>query len=144
MSADQFPIDNIVVTLKTADVEDAGANGDVYLQMVGREFCLARPDIVDRARGAEDRYRLGKNANIAHPLRNDPRKLILRSATAYPVGLRFEPADTEDDWKLEGATAKVTGEDGLSIRFVIPRGGNTNLWLGTRYGLRVSLKIVDD
>lgn len=141
MSLDQEPLDQIVVTLRTGNVAGAETNGEVYLSLGGREFNLKRPNHDDRARGATDTYRLGRDANISNKERNDPRKLRFGSYGFYPVGLRFEPQATTpqpDDWNLANARVVVKLEEGSTEEYELEE-SLRNLWLGFHSGLSVAL-----
>jgi hypothetical protein len=141
MSIDLEPLDQIVVTLRTGNVTGADTNGEVYLSLGGREFNLKIPNHDDRAQGETDTYRLGRDANIEHKERNDPRKLRFGSYSFYPVGLRFEPQATTpqpDDWNLANARVVVTIGEGSSEEYELEE-GLRHLWLGFHSGLTVTL-----
>lgn len=142
MGLDQEPLDQIVVTLRTGNVDGAGTNGEVYLSLGGREFNLKRPHPHDdRARGATDTYRLGRDANIENKERNDPRKLTFFSSSFYPVGLRFEPRQATpepDDWNLANARVVVNLGEGSSEEYLLDE-ELKGTWLGLHSGLTVAL-----
>jgi hypothetical protein len=141
MGLDQEPLDQVTVTLRTGNVPGAGTDGEVYLSLGGREFNLKIPNHDDRAPGKLDTYRLGRGANIEHPDRNDPRKILFGSYGFYPVGLRFQPVATTpqpDDWNLADARVVVKLGEGSSEEWVLEE-ALRNLWLGVRSGLFVAL-----
>jgi hypothetical protein len=141
MSIDLEPLDQIVVTLRTGNVAGAETDGQVYLSLGGREFNLKRPDHDDRAQGATDTYRLGRDANVENKERNDPRKLLFGAYSFYPVGLRFEPQATTpqpDDWNLANARVVVKIGEGSTEEWVLEE-GLRQLWLGFHSGLTVAL-----
>jgi hypothetical protein len=143
MGLDQEPLDQIVVTLRTGAIAGASTDGQVYLSLGGREFNLKIPgDHDDRAQGATDIYRLGRDANIEHKERNDPRKLTYSSSTSHPVGLRFEPqagTPQPDDWNLANAKVVVKLGEGSSEEYLLDA-GLKGVWLGFHSGLTVALR----
>jgi hypothetical protein len=133
----------IDVELKTGTAADAGTNGQVFLGLGGREFNLDLPG-GDREKGQVDTYRLGDTANILNKERNDPREgggypLKMEDLFNFPVYLRFQGNDQNDDWNLESVTVKVTSSDpddefGPELTWQRLVGPEFNLWLGSKSG----------
>jgi hypothetical protein len=140
-------IETIFVRLMTVHGPTSGTDGDVYLGICGREFFIdSKKD--DFESGQDRTYILGKEPSplptgidivpVSHPFPNDPRKpykLKTENLYKYPVYIRFEPEDRDDEWALEFVSV-----------FVNPRGGepffnyealeppDEALFLGTHWG----------
>jgi hypothetical protein len=121
-------IKSFSATIQTANVENAGTDGDVYLGICGREFYLDS-SADDFERGSNRTYKFGDGANILNKDLNDPRKPQLRSEdlNKFPVYIRFEPSGESPDWNLTFVNVEIAGT-GYGISF--PRG----LWLGRTAG----------
>ena len=70
-------IQKIVFRIRTANIEDAGTDGEVYVGFCGREFHIGT-SYEDFERDAERTYSAGISAvagevNVSNPTLNDPR-----------------------------------------------------------------------
>jgi PLAT/LH2 domain len=101
-------IQKIVFRIRTADIEDAGTDGEVYVGFCGREFHIGT-SYEDFERGAERSYSAGMSAvagevNVNNPTLNNPRAFPLLNSediSLYPVYVRFEPVGRYDHWCLQ-------------------------------------------
>jgi hypothetical protein len=101
-------IQKIVFRIRTADIEDAGTDGEVYVGFCGREFHIGT-SYEDFERGAERSYSVGMIAvagevNVNNPTLNNPRAFALLNSediSLYPVYVRFEPVGRYDHWCLQ-------------------------------------------
>jgi hypothetical protein len=101
-------IQKIVFRIRTADIEDAGTDGEVYVGFCGREFHIGT-SYEDFERGAERSYSAGMNAetgevNVSNPTLNNPSALPpldSEDIRLYPVYVRFEPVGRYDHWSLQ-------------------------------------------
>jgi hypothetical protein len=101
-------IQKIVFRIRTADIEDAGTDGEVYVGFCGREFHVGT-SYEDFERGAERSYSAGTSAvagevNVNNPTLNNPRSfppLDSEDISLYPVYVRFEPVGRYDHWCLQ-------------------------------------------
>ncbi|MFF3350400.1 hypothetical protein [Streptomyces sp. NPDC002779] len=95
-------ITKITVQLVTAADPGAGTGGFVYAGVAGREFHVdsTRNDFEP---GDNYAYIFGDSANVLDAARNDPRlpRLETIDADRFPVYLRFEGNDNDDDWCLD-------------------------------------------
>lgn len=128
------------VLVKTADVENAGTDGDVYLGLCGREFFLDS-SANDFERGSSHTYILGNGANVNNDSENDPRQqnLFSEEVEKYPVYLRLSPLGNNSAWKLEQAIVTLNGSEFLrwdTRGLVFPDRG---IWLGRTSGLVVHI-----
>jgi hypothetical protein len=136
-------ITNIDVLIQTGDREGAGTDGDVYAGVAGREFYLDTEGD-DFERGSRFFYRLGDRGEfnerpLVNPGGNDPRKqeLVAEEVDNYPIYIRFEPQDRDDNWNLELAVIGINRDvDRLYDSLEIAPSG---IWLGTRFGLVLHL-----
>ncbi|MFI2238656.1 hypothetical protein [Streptomyces chrestomyceticus] len=138
-------ITRIDVRLLTANAEGAGTHGWVFLDIAGREFHIdsTRNDF---EAGDDYTYTFGTDANVLEPTRNDPRYPLLTTddLDRYPVRLRFEPNDNNDDWALDRVVVHVNPNSDSAARFdnpvLIGTGENKRIWLGRRFGKAVRLR----
>ena len=73
-------IQKIVIRIRTADIEDAGTDGEVYVGFCGREFHVGT-SYEDFERGAERSYSAGMSAvegevNVNNPTLNNPEPFL--------------------------------------------------------------------
>ena len=109
-------IQKIVFRIRTADIENAGTDGEVYLGFCGREFHVGT-SYEDFERGAERNYSAGMSAvagevDLHDPTLNDPRnfpRLDSEDIKQYPVYVRFEPVGRYDDWCLQYISISAAG-----------------------------------
>jgi len=139
-------IGRITVTISTGDLDGASTNGRVYLGIGGREFRIDKPGNQFQ-KGDTDFFTIGDGSNIEFsdfnnlPIigdNNSPR-IEFETLSNYPVYIRFEPQDNEDNWNVEDVKVQVTqyNDDPLvatsNKRMFIDLG--SNIWLGKRSGL---------
>jgi len=109
-------IQKIVFRIRTADIENAGTDGEVYIGFCGREFHVGT-SYEDFERGTERNYSAGTNAlsdevNLHDPVLNDPRALPpldSQDMDNYPIYLRFEPVGRYDHWSLQYISVSAAG-----------------------------------
>lgn len=109
-------IQKIVFKIRTADIEDAGTDGEVYVGFCGREFHLGT-SYEDFERGAERSYSAGISAeadevNVSNPALNNPSALPPLDSEdigIYPVYVRFEPVGRDDHWSLQYISVIAAG-----------------------------------
>lgn len=125
-------INKIDVTITTADVADAGTDGNVYLGICGREFNLDT-SANDFERHSTRTYVLGTGSNVLNKAKNDPTNPQLDSADIddLPKYIRIEGGSS---WDLISVCVQV--DDGTSYGINFPKG----IWLGTSSGKVVHLK----
>jgi hypothetical protein len=134
-------ITSLELNLQTARVDGAGTDGDVYLGFCGREFYVDSEDedFDDFESGDIRTYIFGDGANVIQPDLNDPREpqLLSENIDRFPVYIRFEPEDRDDNWRLQRAVVTFNGnlfpmwDTAELIR------GAGGIWIGTRAGLFV-------
>jgi hypothetical protein len=135
-----------LVTVK--DVVDSGStDGDVFLGIGGREFSIDSEK--DDFENGQDRwYILGKIPStlpvgvdivpVRHSNQNDPRygyKLKTENLYKYPVYIRFEPQNEDDNWGLEDVTVYVNpaGRPPFFTYHALEAQDEGGLYLGTDY-----------
>ena len=109
-------IQKIVFRIRTADIEDAGTDGEVYVSFCGREFHIGT-SYEDFERGAERSYSTGTSAeagevNVSNPALNNPGAqppLDSEDIGIYPVYVRFEPVGRDDHWSLQYISVIAAG-----------------------------------
>lgn len=109
-------IQKIVFRIRTADIEDAGTDGEVYVGFCGREFHIGT-SYEDFERGAERAYSAGTGVvagevNVGNPTLNNPRAfptLDSEDISLYPVYVRFEPVGRYDHWYLQYISVSAAG-----------------------------------
>jgi len=113
-------IQQIRVTVWTADADHADSRSRLYLGSAGREFAL-RIDENDLARGARTTFVLGEQANVDDPDGNDPRTppFAWRSGE-HPVYLRLETDGEEPAWLLEWARVEFDFDSGHTVAYEQP------------------------
>jgi hypothetical protein len=132
-------VTRIDVRVKTGNRPNAGTDGDIYLNIGGREFYLDSTDD-DFEINADRTYTLGAGANINFAGRNDPSspyQLHTENLDHFPINLRFMPKDRDDNWNLESVTATVNPGPGQVQYQAL--GGSDNLLLGIHSGLSCNL-----
>ena len=133
-------ITSIHVLVITANVDNAGTDGDVYLGLGGREFFLDTA-ADDFGKGSSRTYKLGAGANVKNAGENDPRvqNLMTEEVDRYPVYLRLSPAGSNPAWKLEQATVTINGQafPTWETNSLVPV--NNGIWLGRTSGLVVHI-----
>jgi len=135
-------ITKLSVTLHTATDTGAGTDGRVYIGIAGREF-LADSSRNDFEAGDNYTFVFGDGTNVLDPSRNDPRlpRLDTDDLDRYPIYLRFEGVDNDDDWCLERVTASVNPGGSGSYIYDNPRlAGDQKIWLGRRFGETLYLR----
>lgn len=122
---------SIQVLVQTADVANAGTDGDVYLGIDGREFHL-NTSSDDFERDSSRTYILGQGANVLNDEENDPRNpsVELEQVDLYPVYIRFQPTNRDDRWKLLRVNVFLNGSVTQQYESFIDRDGG--LWMGIR------------
>jgi hypothetical protein len=135
----------INVILKTANIKDAGTDGDVFLGIGGREFNLDN-SYDDRKKGAKDDYQIGPlgQSKVNNPENNNTTspQIQTEDIDKFPVYIRFEPHGSGPDWCLEYAkmwTVSVS-PDQTEKEGRVYESKPTKLWLGTKHGKFVFLK----
>jgi hypothetical protein len=109
-------IQKIVFRIRTADIEDAGTDGEVYVGFCGREFHIGT-SYEDFERGEERSYSTGTSAeagevNVSNPALNNPGALPPLDSEdigIYPVYVRFEPVGRDDHWSLQYISVIAAG-----------------------------------
>jgi hypothetical protein len=138
-------IKSIHLTVKTANTENAGTDGDVYLGFCGREFFLDT-SANDFEKGSSRTYVLGEGTNVKNPTENDPRVQNLNEEDVqnFPVYLRLSPTGGSPAWKLERAVVTVNNQlfpmwetNGLVFT-------DKGIWLGRTSGLVIHIPMHDD
>ena len=122
-------IQKIVFKIRTADIEDAGTDGEVYVGFCGREFHVGT-SYEDFERGVIRHYSAGMNAvtdevNLINSKINDPRAfppLDSEDISLYPVYLRFEPVGRYDHWCLQYISISA---EGIKYEALEPEEDNT-------------------
>jgi hypothetical protein len=140
----------IKVEIKTSNESNAGTNGKVFLGIGGREFRLDKQGNQFQKNNTDTFTINSTNADIENPERNSlpnvgntNSPLIENSAGIafnFPVYLRFDPNDNDDDWNIERVKVQVIG--GLNSTFIYPNDifKNGNIWLGNKSGLFLGLR----
>jgi hypothetical protein len=107
-------ITKLTVKFHTADIDGAGTDGDVYLEIGGREFHIdSKKD--DYETGVDRTYGLGGGLGggeipVNSPEHNDPRKpypLTDENIDDNPVWVRFEPENDDDHWICQYVSVKA-------------------------------------
>jgi hypothetical protein len=150
-------IDNIVATINTKNVTNAGTNGEVYLGIGGREFRLNQSGDQFK-KGDTDVFKIGSASDIENPDINglplDPgangkspeiNENILSGPSVFPVYIRLDPKDGSDnDWNVEKVSVVATGGFGATKTFIFPKTGGVlndgTVWLGRKSGLTLFLE----
>jgi len=109
-------IQKIVFRIRTADIEDAGTDGEVYVGFCGREFHIGT-SYEDFERGEERSYSTGTSAeagevNVSNRALNNPGALPPLDSEdigIYPVYVRFEPVGRDDHWSLQYISVIAAG-----------------------------------
>ncbi|SFD41002.1 hypothetical protein [Streptomyces aidingensis] len=136
---------SITVRIHTADVRGAETVGAVYLGLAGREFRL-RKSAAGLARGAEDTFTLGEEADVFDAEFNDPRSPGLDTADLdrFPAYLRLAPAGPGSAWCLEDVTVTVNPGSGSPVVLGNPAlegdGPERRIWLDDYYGTTLHLR----
>ncbi len=128
-------ITRIDVVLKTGARSGAGTDGDVYIGIGGREFYVDSA-INDFEQGITTPYAFGTGANVNFAANNNPAspyQLLTENLERFPVYVRFEPDDRNDNWNLESVTVTVNPGPGQVQYQAL--GGSNHLWLGVHAGL---------
>lgn len=134
-------ITRIDVELKTGNRSGAGTDGDIYLGIGGREFYLdSQGDFDDFRPDTDKTYTFGAGANVKFADKNDPRspaQLLTERLDRFPVYVRFNPENRDDNWNLESITATINpGPNQIRYQAL---GGSDNLWMGTHSALYCGL-----
>lgn len=147
----------IACIIHTGAVAHARTDGNVYLGLGGREFGLDSPSLNDFEFGSQFIYLLGSasgykipgqfSVKVAQRDRNDPGlgfPIDTEAVLNLPRYIRFEPEDSDDEWNLTYAEARVhIEEERLSrtiLRFSVPvfvdakKNTFIDLWLGNQTG----------
>lgn len=115
-------IQKIVFRIRTADIENAGTDGEVYVGFCGREFHIGT-SYEDFERGVVRSYSAGKSADadtdsdtdevvVSNPTLNNPSALPALDSEdigIYPVYVRFEPVGRDDHWSLQYISVSAAG-----------------------------------
>ncbi len=124
-----IPVERIDVVITTANVSDAGTDGNVYLGICGREFCCdTRAD--DFERGATGSFTFGEFANVRKAGMNDPRHPPLNAEhmDRFPVYIRFDQGGSSH-WRLQEVTMSFN-----EVPLYESRLGSEGIWLGLDAG----------
>jgi hypothetical protein len=145
-------VKTIYLRLRTKSIEGAGTDGNIYLGIGGREFSVdsANEDFDDFEAGSIRTYIFGEMPmptnlpglqwdTARYPEYNDPREpypLETDDLDKFPVYIRFEPDDDDDDWCLEAVSARVNPltETTQVKRYHALQGQEQFLWLGHARG----------
>lgn len=122
-------IERIDVVITTANVSDAGTDGNVYLGICGREFCCdTRAN--DFERGATGTFTFGDFANVRNPGLNDPRHPPIdgEDMDRFPVYIRFDQAGSSH-WRLQEVKMSLN-----EIQLYESELGSEGIWLGLDAG----------
>ena len=135
-------INSIQLHIQTGGLSGAGTDGDVYLGLGGREFCVDTTSD-DFERGAARVYVLGDGATIRNAAVNDPRnpQLFTERVANFPVYIRFQPTTRTDNWQLQRADVRFNDSphiDWDTFGLVVNK-SQEGIWLGVRSGLVVHL-----
>lgn len=131
-------ITRMELRIRTADVMDAGTDGDVFLGLGGREF-FVDSGADDFGRGSDRAYIFGEGANVLRPDQNDPRSPLpidSQDLGNYPIYLRLAAGDGMD-WNIGFVNLLVTWP--LAAATFRRLEGNDNIWLGWKRGLYLYL-----
>lgn len=127
----------ITVNVQTGTDSDADADGPIYLGFCGREFSLDS-SADDFESGSSRNYVFGRDANVQHAARNDPRNPQLKTENVdkFPVYIRM---GTSDHWQLRRVT--VTLNDGITPGWDTAEifGVTGRFWLGPTAGMILHL-----
>lgn len=99
------PITKMFLSIKTANIANAGTDGNVYIGVGGREFrCETEADNFES--GATDKFWFGATPTVNRPENNDPRapQLTVEDAYRFPMYIRFSQVGDTSEWCLESAT----------------------------------------
>jgi hypothetical protein len=133
----------IMCEIKTEEVEKARTDGNVYLGLGGREFGLDSEE--DDFEWADSpTFVLGKDFDpsainkrqVIQPTWNDPSDgypLDMGRLDDFPVYVRFEPDDSDDEWCLSMVHVNVRDVDGDTVSYGTPEGFH-HLWLSDDSG----------
>jgi hypothetical protein len=142
-------VTGMLCQILTANIDDAGTDGTVYLGIGGREFHLDSTED-DFERGSAREYFLGAppipgpstggpidQRQVLDPDKNDPRKALpldTNDLGRTPVYIRFEPENgrTDDHWNLHFAAVLVY-DTAFFNGYLVPD-NYKDLWLGHKYG----------
>lgn len=142
----------ITVEIKTANVNDAGTNGRVYLGIGRREFRLNKTGNQFEP-GSTDTFVIGVDGNIDNPNNvndlplgahmNAP-EIQFSAVDNNPVYIRFEPGNINDNWNVESVRLTAQQYDGTDpgdvSQYADPFSENDNrIWLGYNSGLIIVL-----
>ena len=138
-------ITGILCQVVTGDFSGAGTDGQIFLGLAGREFCLDS-SADDFERGSLREYIMGRGPlepptppqiRVRNPERNDPRvgfPLDTANLSKCPVYIRFEPEKAGDLWNVSFAAALVYRDEGVFVAaFLVPPDFD-NLWVGRNCG----------
>ena len=148
-------ITGILCQILTSNVSGAGTDGNVYLGIGGREFRLDS-SADDYEKNSFREYILGRaplEPNLPAPQvrvnnkeNNDPRngyQLDTSNLNKFPVYIRFEPVNSDDNWNLRFTAVLVyTGASQFNTAYTVSEEFE-NLWLGKSFGKIVYLIELD-
>jgi hypothetical protein len=116
-------IDRLVVKIHTADHGGAGTDGDIFLGIGGREFCIDSK-LDDFERASDRTYGLRSigpgEVAVVNAVDNDPRgpySINDIKIDHHPVYVRFEPEDRADEWVIQYVSVKSLDKNNRVVRF---------------------------
>jgi hypothetical protein len=129
---------SIRVLIKTADVENAGTNGKVYLGIAGREYHLNTDPHDNFEQNSIDLFVLGDGSNLS---RKDYQFTIegLKHMMYFPHYIRLEPAANLADWAVELVAVEFQKTLCFGHDLRIYDGDTPYTWLGREHGLYIHL-----
>ncbi len=129
-------INRIDLLIQTGNLQGAGTDGYVYFGIGGREFRVDQRGEDDlEANKPEQIFTFSANGNMVNqPLNNPAADYVLKTEDLgkFPKYIRFEPANTNDNWNI--AEIKVVVNPGVSQIEYNALGGSNHVWLGARNG----------
>jgi hypothetical protein len=144
-------VDKITVRIKTGYKSAASTNGRVYLGIAGREFRLNKSGDQFQ-QGTEDEFIIGAGSNIlngnknALPLSsnflNDSPHIPFDSVSLYPAYIRFEPANSNDEWNVDRVCVSLRNNFGPTADLhaqILNSTNDDNIWLSEDSGLFIGL-----
>lgn len=147
--------DRIVVKIQTGDKPNASTNGKVYLGIGGREFRLNKSGNQFQ-KGKEDEFLIGVGSNILEPTKNglplnpsfqdNSPEIPFNTIGVYPVYIRFEPSNSNDEWNVDRVYVNVRSSSGVPAAgldfyaYILNEINDDNIWLGEDSGLFINLR----
>lgn len=129
----------IRVLIKTADVENAGTNGKVYIGVAGREYHLDTDPHDNFEQDSLDLFIIGMDSNLS---REDYQITDegITYMSSFPVYVRLEPSGGNADWAVEFVAVESMGTQGWGHDMRNHDGDIAYSWLGREHGLYIYLR----